>query len=152
MQTSIIKLEAKSSYSKTIHKTIDLVLISTLTMRIAKKTVSSLSKNRQTREFIVIMIDVIEKKILEIMFTKDMINKLQNDVKNIRNVARLINDAIRIQTKSAKTRLILQKKLEIIKRLSNSITIQYRTYLVRVNDVKMNHINTINQTQIIAYL
>jgi hypothetical protein len=69
------------------------------------------------------MIDVVEKKNLEIMFTKNIINKLQNDAKNIRDVARLINDAIRIQVESAKTRKTLQKKLEIIKRLSESITI-----------------------------
>jgi hypothetical protein len=65
-------------------------------MTIAKKTVSSSDKNRQTREFIVIMIDVVEKKNLEIMFTKDIMSKLQNDAKNIRDVARLVNDAIRI--------------------------------------------------------
>jgi hypothetical protein len=83
MQTSIVKLEAKSSYSKMIRKTIDLVQISTSMMRIAKKTVSSSDKNRQTREFIVIMIDVVEKKNLKIMFTKDIMNKFQNDAKNI---------------------------------------------------------------------
>jgi predicted HAD superfamily phosphohydrolase len=83
MQTLIVKLEAKSSYSKIIRKTIDLVQISTSTMRITKKTVSSLDRNQQTREFIVIIIDVVEKKNLEIMFTKDIMSKLQNDVKNI---------------------------------------------------------------------
>jgi hypothetical protein len=152
MQTLIVKLEAKSSYSKMIRKIIDLVQISTSMMRIAKKTVSSSDRNRQTREFIVIMIDVVEKKNLEIMFTKNIMSKLQNDTKNIRDVARLINDEIKIQAESAKTRKILQKKFEIIKRLSDSITIRCRIYHVRVNDVKMNHINTINQTQTIAYL
>jgi hypothetical protein len=44
MQTSIVKLETKSSYSKMIRKTIDLVQIFTSTMRIAKKTVSSSDK------------------------------------------------------------------------------------------------------------
>jgi hypothetical protein len=86
MQTSIIKLEAKLSYSKMIYKIIDLVQIFTSIMKIAKKTISSLNKNRQTREFIVIIINVIEKKNLEIMFMKDIINKFQNDVKNIRDV------------------------------------------------------------------
>jgi hypothetical protein len=123
MQTSIIKLEMKSSYSKMIRKTINLVQISTSMMRIAKKTVSSSNRNQQIREFIIIMIDVVEKKNLEFMFTKDIMSKLQNDAKNIRDVARLINDAIRIQAESAKTRKILQKKLEIIERLSDSITI-----------------------------
>jgi hypothetical protein len=144
MQTSIIKLKAKSNYSKMIRKTINLVQIFTSMMRITKKTVSSSDKNRQTREFIVIMIDVVEKKNLKIMFTKDIINKFQSNAKSIRDVTRLINDAIRIQAKSTKMRKILQKKLEIIKRLSDSITIRCRTYHVRVNDVKMNHINTIN--------
>jgi Mg2+/Co2+ transporter CorC len=90
------------------------------------------------------MIDVVEKKNLKIVFTKDIMSKLQNDAKNIQDVAQLINDAIKIQAKSAKTRKILQKKLEIIKKLSDSITIRCRTYYVRVNNVKMNHINTIN--------
>jgi hypothetical protein len=76
MQTLIVKLETKSSYSKIIRKTIDLVQIFTSMMRIAKKTVSSSDRNRQTREFIVIIIDVVEKKNLKIMFTKDIISKL----------------------------------------------------------------------------
>jgi hypothetical protein len=78
------------------------------------------------------------------MFTKDIMSKLQSDAKNIRDVVQLVNDVIKIQAKTAKTRMILQKKLEIIKRLSDSITIRCRIYHVRVNNVKMNHINTIN--------
>jgi hypothetical protein len=144
IQTSIVKLEAKSSYSKMIHKIIDLVQVFTSMMRIAKKTVSSSDKNRQTREFIVIIIDVIEKKNLEIMFTKNIMSKFQNNAKSIRDMTRLVNDVIKRQAELTKTRKTLQKKLEIIKRLSNSITIKYRTYHFRVNDVKMNNINTIN--------
>jgi hypothetical protein len=144
MQTLIVKLEAKSSYSKMIRNAIDLVQIFTSMMRAAKKTVLSSNRNRQTREFIVIMIDVVEKKNLEIMFTKDIISKRQSNAKNIRDVARLVNDAIKIQAESAKMRKTLQKKFEIIKRLSDSITIRCRIYHARINDVKMNHINTIN--------
>jgi hypothetical protein len=86
MQMLIVKLEAKSSYSKMIRKTIDFVQIFTSMMRITKKTISSLDKNRQTREFIVIIIDVIEKKNLKIMFTKDIMSKFQNNAKNIQDV------------------------------------------------------------------
>jgi hypothetical protein len=107
MQTLIVKFEAKSNYSKIIRKIIDLVQIFTSMMRIVKKTISSLNKNRQTREFIVIMIDVVEKKNLKIMFTKDIMNKLQNDAKSIQDVTRLVNNAIKIQAKSTKTRKIL---------------------------------------------
>jgi hypothetical protein len=83
MQTLIIKLETKSSYSKMIRKIIDLVQIFTSMMRVAKKTISSWDRNRQICEFIIIIIDVIEKKNLKIMFMKDIMSKLQNDVKNI---------------------------------------------------------------------
>jgi hypothetical protein len=127
-----------------IRKTIDFVQIFTSIMRIIKKTISSLKKNRQTREFIVIIIDVVKKKILKIMFTKNIMSKLQNNAKSIRDVTRLINDVIKIQAESTKTRIILQKKLEIIKKLNDSITIQCQTYHVRVKNVKMNHINKIN--------
>jgi hypothetical protein len=152
MQTSIVKLEAKSSYSEVVRKATDLVQAPTSTMRVAKETVSSSGRNRQAREFTVTMIDVVEKKNLEVMFTKDIMSKLQGDAKSIRGVARLANDAIRIQAESAKARKVLQEKLEVIKRLGGSATIRCRTYHVRVNGVKMDHINTANQAQAIAYL
>jgi hypothetical protein len=152
MQTSIAKLEAKSSYSEVVRKATGPVQAPTPTMRVAKETVPSSGRNRQAREFTVTMTDVVEKKNLEVMSTKDIMSKLQGDAEGIRGVARLANGAIRIQAESAEARKALQEKPEVIKRLGGSATVRCRTYHVRVNGVKVDHINTANQAQAIAYL
>jgi hypothetical protein len=128
MQTSITKLEIKSSYANAICKRVEQTSSSTKTT--SKKKVSRSNKNRQTREFTINVIDVMKKKIVKIMFTKDIMIKLQKKTKNIRNVIRLINDSIKIQAKSKKIRKIRQDRIEIIKRLVNTITIRTRIYVV----------------------
>jgi hypothetical protein len=150
MQASILKLEAKSDYANAARREIDETSIT------AKKTMQKLasnsSRNRQIREFTINVMNEVEKKTLQTMLTKDIMIKLQKETKNIRDIARLVNDSIRIQAKSEKTRKSLQKRTEIIRRLVSSITIRIRIYVVRANEIRMNNINTINQTQTIAYL
>jgi hypothetical protein len=65
---------------------------------------------------------------------------------------KLINELIKIQTKFEKIRKILQKKTKIIKNFVVSATIQNRIYIVKGNEIKVNHINVINQTNAIVYL
>ncbi len=150
MQTSIVKLETKSSYSNAIRKKIKRT---SFAMKIiSKDAISSSERNRQIREFIVNVTDVVKKKIMKIMFTKNIMIKLQKDKKNIGNVIRLVNDFIKIQAEFEKIKKILQKKTEVIKRLVSSISIRARIYVVRVNDIKVDHINANNQKQTIAYL
>jgi hypothetical protein len=150
MQVSIVKLEAKTNYFDAIRKKIE--SISMTMKRIAKDSDSISSRNRQTKEFRIRIINVMKNKILQVLLIKDIMIKFQNEMKNIRNIIRLVDDSIRIQSKSKTTRKFFQKRFEIIKRLIDSITIRNRIYFVRANEIKMNHINMNNQTQIIAYL
>jgi hypothetical protein len=150
MQTFIAKLESKSSYFDAIRKKIEST--SLMTKKNTKKMISSFDRNRQTREFIVNVINVMKQKIMKIMFTKNIMIKLQNEKNNMRKRNRLMNESIKIQAEFEKIRKILQKKTEIIKRLVVSITIRTRIYLVKVNEIKVDHINVINQTNAIVYL
>jgi hypothetical protein len=150
MQVSIVKLKAKTSYFDAIRKKIE--SISMTMKRIAKDFDSISSRNRQTREFTIRITDVMKNKVLQILLIKNIMIKLQSETKSIRDIIRLVNDSIKIQTKSKTTRKSLQKEFKIIKRLINSITIRNRIYLVRTNEIRINYINTNNQTQIIAYL
>jgi hypothetical protein len=142
MQTSIVKLEIKSSYLNVTRKKIEQTSSSTKTA--SKKKVSNLIKNRQIRKFTVNVIDVMKKKIVKIMFTKDIMIKLQKKTKSSRDVTQLINDSIKIQAESKEARKILQDKIEIVKKFVNSTTIRIRIYVVRVNDIRVNHINVNN--------
>jgi hypothetical protein len=142
MQTSIVKLETKSNYANAARREIDETLIAA--KKIVQKLASNSSRNKHIREFTINVINEVEKKILQIMLTKNIMIKLQEETKNIRNIARLINDSIKIQAKSEKTRKFLQKRIEIIRRLVNSIITRTRIYVVRANEIRMNNINTIN--------
>jgi hypothetical protein len=77
-------------------------------------------------------------------------NKVQ--MKRIREIIRLNNDDLRIQTKFEKIKNSLQKKSEIIRRIINLITIRIRIYAMRINEVKVEHIDTNNQFDVIKYL
>ncbi len=77
-------------------------------------------------------------------------NKLQ--IKKIRKITRLNNDDLKIQTKFEKIKNSLQKKSKIIRRIIESITICIRIYAMRINEVKIEHIDTNNQFDVIKYL
>jgi hypothetical protein len=46
----------------------------------------------------------------------------------------------------------LQKKSEIIRRIIDSIMIRIRIYAIRINEIKIEHIDTNNQFDVIKYL
>ncbi len=77
-------------------------------------------------------------------------NKLR--IKKIREIARLNNDDLRIHSKFEKIKNFLQKKSKIIRRIIESITIRIRIYAMRINEVKIEHIDTNNQFDVIKYL
>jgi hypothetical protein len=77
-------------------------------------------------------------------------NKLQ--IKKIRRITRLNNDDLKIQTKFEKIKNFLQKRSEIIRRIIKSITIRIQIYAMQINEVKVEHIDTNNQFDIIEYL
>jgi hypothetical protein len=65
-------------------------------------------------------------------------------MKRIREIIRLNNDDLRIQTKSEEIKNSLQKKSEIIRRIVESITIRIQIYAIRINEIKVEHIDTNN--------
>jgi hypothetical protein len=84
------------------------------------------------------------------MIIKNIINKLQ--MKKIRDIIRLNNDDLKIQTKFEKIKNFLQKKSEIIRRIIELITIRIRIYEMRIYEVKVEHVDTNNQFDVIKYL
>jgi hypothetical protein len=53
---------------------------------------------------------------------------------------------------SRKLKIFLQKKSEIIRRIIELITIHIRIYAIRINEVKIEYIDTNNQFDVIKYL
>ncbi len=105
---------------------------------------------KQIKEFTINIINDEEKEKLKKMIIKDIMKKMR--VKRIRNIIRLESDALKIQTKSTKIKNVLQKQSEMIRRIIVSITIHNRIYVVRVSEIKIEHIDENNQTSFITYL
>jgi hypothetical protein len=84
------------------------------------------------------------------MIIKNIMKKMR--VEKVRNIIRLENDALKIQTKSTKIKNVLQKQSKMIRRIIVSITIHSWIYVVRVNEIRIKHIDEINQTNFITYL
>jgi hypothetical protein len=151
MQTTIEQLQRNDfrlkskNYTKTLRIVFELVIKS-----IATNKSINLKTTKQTREFTILIVDDVERKILKIIIIKNIMNKLQ--MKKIREITRLNNDDLKIQTKFEKIKNSLRKKFEIIRRIIKSITICIRIYATRVNEVKFEHIDTNNQFDVIKYL
>jgi vacuolar-type H+-ATPase subunit I/STV1 len=151
MQTTIEQLQRNDSRfkSKSYTKTLRIVFESIIKSVVADKSIN-LKTTKQVREFTILIVDDVEREILKIMIIKNSMNKLQ--IKKIREIIRLNNDDLKIQTKSEKIKNSLQKKSQIIRRIIESITIRIRIYAIRVNEVKVEHIDTNNQFDVIKYL
>jgi hypothetical protein len=151
MQTTIEQLQKNDSRfkSKSYTKILRIAFESTIKSAVADKSIN-LKTTKQVREFTILIVDDVERKILRIMIIKNIMNKLK--MKRIRRITRLNNDDLRIQTKFEKIKNSLQKKFEIIRRIIESITIRIRIYAMRINEVKVEHIDTNNQFDVIKYL
>jgi hypothetical protein len=151
MQTTIEQLQRNDSRfkSKSYTKILRIVFESIIKSIFANRSIN-LKTTKQAREFTILIVDDVERKTLKIMIIKNIMNKLQ--MKRIREIIRLNNDDLRIQTKFEKIKNFLQKKSEIIRRIIESITIRIRIYAIRINEVKVEHINTNNQLDVIKYL
>jgi hypothetical protein len=143
MQTTIEQLQKNNSRfkSKNYTKILRIVLEFVIKSVVANKSIN-LKTTKQAREFTILIVDDVERKILNIMIIKNIMNKLQ--IKRIRNIIRLNNDDLKIQTKFEKIKNFLQKKSEIIRRIIESITIRIRIYVMRINEVKIEYIDTNN--------
>jgi hypothetical protein len=151
MQTTIEQLQRNDSRlkSKSYTKILRIVLESIIKSAVVDKSIN-FKTTKQVREFTILIVDDVEREILKIMIIKNIMNKLQ--MKRIREIIRLNNDDVRIQTKSEKIKNFLQKKSEIIRRIVESITIRIQIYAIRINEVKVEHIDTNNQFDVIKYL
>ncbi len=105
---------------------------------------------KQIKEFTINIVNDEEKKKLKKMIIKDIMKKMR--VAKVRDIIRLENDALKIQTKSTKIKNVLQKQSKIIRKIIVSITIHNRIYVVRINEIRIKHIDEINQTNFITYL
>jgi hypothetical protein len=151
MQTTIEQLQRNNFRlkSKNYTKILRIVLEFEIKSVVANKSIN-LKTTKQAREFTILIVDDVKRKILKIMIIKNIMNKLQ--IKKIRKIIRLNNDDLKIQTKFEKIKNFLQKKFEIIRRIEKSITIRIRIYAMRINEVKIEHIDTNNQFDVIKYL
>jgi hypothetical protein len=105
---------------------------------------------KQIREFTINIVNDEKRKKLKEVIIKDIMIKMR--VEEVRNITRLESDALRIQTKSTKIKNVLQKQSKIIRKIIVSITIHSRIYVMRVNEIRIEHIDENNQTSFIAYL
>ncbi len=105
---------------------------------------------KQIREFTINIVNDEKRKKLKKMIIKDIMKKMR--VEEVRDITRLESDALKIQTKSTKIKNALQKQSEMIRKIIVSITIHNRIYIVRVNEIRIEHIDENNQTNFITYL
>jgi hypothetical protein len=61
-------------------------------------------------------------------------------------------DSRTMRWKYKRNRNVLQKQSKMIRKIIVSITIHNRIYVVRVNEIRVEHIDKINQTNFITYL
>ena len=85
-----------------------------------------------------------DKEKIKNMPTKDLVEILQAETEGIRGVSRLISGDLKIHTESLEVKKTLQEKSEWTRKIADSAVIKTRTYSVRVNGVKMEHIKTAN--------
>jgi hypothetical protein len=105
---------------------------------------------KQIKEFTINIINDEEKKKLKKVIIKDIMKKIR--IEKVRDIIRLESDALRIQTKLTKIKNALQKQSEMIRKIIVLITIHSRIYVVRVNEIKIEHIDENNQTSFKTYL
>ncbi len=156
MQTIIEQLqknENSTSKSKSYTNAVKFVVESIAMSKRVEKRVEkffNLKTIKQIREFTINIVNDEEKEKLKKVIIKDIMKKMR--IEKIRDITRLENDALKIQTKSTKIKNVLQKQSKMIRRIIVSITIHSRIYVVRINEIKVEHIDENNQTNFITYL
>jgi hypothetical protein len=157
MQTIIEQLQQRnensSSKSKNYTNVVKFVVESIAMSKRVEKRVEKFFNSKtikQIREFTINIVNDEKRKKLKEVIIKNIMKKMR--VERIRNIIRLESDALRIQTKSTKIKNVLQKQSEMIRKIIVSITIHCRIYVVRVNEIRIEHIDENNQTSFITYL
>ncbi len=157
MQTIIEQLQQRNENStpksKSYTNVVRFVAESIAMSKRVEKRVEKFFNSRaikQIREFMINIVNDEERKKLKEAIIKDIMKKMR--VEKVRDIIRLESDALRIQTKLTKIKNALQKQSKMIRRIVVSITIHCRIYVVRVNEMRIEHIDENNQTNFIAYL
>ncbi len=157
MQTIIEQLQQRNenstSKSKNYTNVVRFVVESIAMSKRVEKRVEKLFNSKmikQIRKFTINIVNDEEKKKLKKMIIKDIMKKMR--VEKVWDITRFESDALRIQTKSTKIKNALQKQLKMIRKIIVSITIHSRIYVVRVNEIKVEHIDENNQINFITYL
>jgi hypothetical protein len=97
---------------------------------------------KQIKEFTINIVNDEEKKKLKKVIMKDIMKKMR--VEKVRNITRLESDALKIQTKSTKIKNVLQKQSKMVRKIIVFFTIHSRIYVVRVNEIRIEHIDENN--------
>jgi hypothetical protein len=78
------------------------------------------------------------------MLNENLLTIMQKIVKKMRNVTRLRNEDIKIQIESIAIKTTLQTNHDWTKIMKDSIMMRNRIFIVRIHEIKMNHINQEN--------
>ena len=113
--------------------------------RISRITLKeALRKNRRARELMIKIIDDNNKKKLERIIIKNLAKILRVKCDVVTSINRLQSDDIRVFTRSQKTKEILQKNIEWITIIIDSVSIKNRIFEMLIHDVRVKVINMIN--------
>ncbi len=157
MQTIIEQLQRRNehsssksrSYTNAARFVVESIAMSNRVEKRVEK-LFNLKTIKQIREFTINVVDDEEREKLKKTITRNIMKKLH--VEKVRDITRLESEALRIQMKSTKTKNALQKQSKTIRKIIISITIHSRIYAIRVNEVRIEHIDEINQANFITYL
>ncbi len=156
MQTIIEQLqknENSTSKSKSYTNVVRFVVESIAMSKRVEKHVEKFFNSKtikQIKEFTINIVNDEKNEKLKKMIIKDIMKQMR--VEKIRDITRLESDALRIQTKSTKIKNDLQKQSKMIRKIIVWIMIHSRIYVVRVNEIRFEHIDENNQTSFITYL
>jgi hypothetical protein len=149
MQTIIEQLQKRNenstlkskNYTNVVRFVVESIAMS---KRVEKRVEKFLNSKtiKQIKKFTINIVNDEKRKKLKEVIIKDIMNKMR--VEKIRSITRLESDALKIQTKSTKIKNVLQKQSKIIRKIIVSIMIHSRIYVVRINEIKVEHINENN--------
>ena len=109
-------------------------------------------EERRAKEITVHIGNAADKEKVKMLSTKNLVEALQAETKGIQGVSRLISGDIKIYAESIEAKKALEKKTEWTHKMARSAAIQTRTFSVRANEVRMENVNTANQSEAIERL
>jgi hypothetical protein len=117
-----------------------------------RKITTAFQSQLSHRNVIIFIINESEKQKFKKMSNENLLIVMQKIVKKIKNVTRFWSDDFKIQIKSIAIKTILQTNHDWTRTVKESITMRNRIFIVRVHEIRMNHINQDDQDAFIAYI